>query len=159
MLSAGLEVRMLAKKFALGFGIAVIFPMMIHYGVATFVPEPKWENFYNYEDLQYNQNMTQQERQQAQAQKKQQRQAWKHEQKKFQRMLFSVAAPVGVLAIIFGALMPIQAVGTGLMFGGIFSVLDGYMNYWSELPDGARFISLLVAFGVLVYIGIKKLAK
>jgi hypothetical protein len=45
------------------------------------------------------------------------------------------------------------------MFGGIFSVLDGYCNYWSELPDGARFMSLLIAFVVLIYIGWRKLAK
>ena len=36
---------MLAKKFALGFGIAIIFPMMIHYGVSTFSPEPKWKDY------------------------------------------------------------------------------------------------------------------
>jgi hypothetical protein len=38
---------MLAKKFALGFGIAVIMPMMIHYGVSTFSHEPKWEDRYS----------------------------------------------------------------------------------------------------------------
>ncbi|MFA5039111.1 MAG: hypothetical protein WC732_05460 [Candidatus Omnitrophota bacterium] len=150
---------MLAKKFALGFGIAVIFPLMIHYGVATFVHEPKWEDFHRYEDVRDRQGMSQQEKQQVQAAKKQQREAWRYEQKRFQRALFSVAAPLGVVAIIFGAFIPVQAVGTGLMFGGIFSVLDGYVNYWSELPDGARFFSLVIAFVVLLYIGIRKLAK
>ena len=45
------------------------------------------------------------------------------------------------------------------MFGGIFLLLDGYCNYWSELADSMRFLSLLAAFIVLMYIGYKKLAK
>ena len=36
---------MLAKKIALAFGIAIIFPMMIHYGVSTFSPQPKWKDY------------------------------------------------------------------------------------------------------------------
>ena len=36
---------MLAKKIALGFGIAIIFPMMIHYGVSTFSPQPKRKDY------------------------------------------------------------------------------------------------------------------
>ena len=38
---------MLAKKFGFGFGIAVILPIMIHYGVSTFTPEPKWNDYYD----------------------------------------------------------------------------------------------------------------
>ncbi|MDD5020397.1 MAG: hypothetical protein PHH75_05950 [Candidatus Omnitrophica bacterium] len=152
---------MLAKKFALGFGIAVIFPLMIHYGVATFVHEPKWQDYHRWED-DYRvdrQNMTQQEKQEMADRRKQRQQAWQYDQKQFQRALFSVAAPLGIVAIVLGSLISIQAIGTGLMFGGIFSVLDGYFNYWSELPDGARFISLLLAFIVLVYVGWRKMAK
>ncbi|MDD2866490.1 MAG: hypothetical protein PHO59_04110 [Candidatus Omnitrophica bacterium] len=152
---------MLAKKFALGFGIAVIFPMMIHYGVATFVPEPRWQDYHRMDEaMQMNrQNMTQAEKQQASAKRQKQEDAWRYDQKRFQRALFSIAAPLGIMAIIVGSLVTIQAIGTGLMFGGIFSVLDGYCNYWSELPDGARFVSLLLAFIVLIYIGWRKLAK
>lgn len=39
---------MLAKKFGFGFGIAIILPMMIHYGVSTFTPRPDWKDYYNY---------------------------------------------------------------------------------------------------------------
>ena len=33
---------MLAKKIALGFGIAVIYPLMLYYGVSSFSPPPPW---------------------------------------------------------------------------------------------------------------------
>ena len=45
------------------------------------------------------------------------------------------------------------------MFGGIFSICDGYFNYWSELADWMRFLSLLSAFIVLLFVGYKKIEK
>ena len=36
---------MLGKKIALGFGIAIIFPMMVHYGFATFSAPPTQPKF------------------------------------------------------------------------------------------------------------------
>jgi len=145
---------MLAKKIALGFGIAVVFPMMVHFGVSTFVKEPRWKDYYGcYMDYSRDQSA------QAKADMQRKRELFEERQRVYQRALFSVAVPVGVLVIVLGAILPVQAIGTGLMFGGIFSVLDGYINYWSELPDGARFVSLLLAFIVLVWVGYRKLAK
>ncbi len=148
---------MLAKKIALGFGIAIIFPMMIHYGVSTFVPQPKWEDYRvkNY-TLRYS-DASPEERKALQAESDRLREERRKHEQHFQKYLFFTAVPVGIAAIIIGALLPIQAVGTGLMFGGIFSVCDGYVNYWSELNDGLRFISLALAFIVLVVIDYKKL--
>jgi hypothetical protein len=45
------------------------------------------------------------------------------------------------------------------MFGGIFSVCDGYFNYWSELSAQLKFSSLLAAFIVLLVVGYRKLEK
>jgi len=45
------------------------------------------------------------------------------------------------------------------MFGGIFSVDDGYFNYWSELSAQPNFSSLLAAFIVLLVVGYRKLEK
>jgi len=145
---------MLAKKIALGFGIAVVFPMMVHFGVSTFVKEPQWKDYYG-----CYLGDSRDKSPQARAEWQRRHDMYKDQQKVFQRALFSIAVPVGILVIILGAMLPIQAIGTGLMFGGIFSVLDGYFNYWSELPDGARFISLVLAFIVLVWVGYRKLGK
>ena len=64
--------------------------------------------------------------------------------------------PLGLITIVIGAFLPIPAIGTGLMFGGIFSVCDGYYNYWSELSSLWKFFSLLAAFIVLLVVGYKK---
>ncbi len=36
---------MLGKRIALGFGIAVVFPAMVHFGVSTFVPAPRERDY------------------------------------------------------------------------------------------------------------------
>ncbi len=62
-------------------------------------------------------------------------------------------------AVIVGAFLAVPAIGTGLMFSGIFSVSDGYFNYWSELSAQLKFFSLLAAFIVLLVVGYRKLEK
>lgn len=151
---------MLAKKFALGFGIAVILPMLVHYGVSTFTPMPRWQDYYGYGGY-YAQdnNATPEQKAKLQDERKKKEEAYRNSEKRFQQHLFFVAVPVGIAAIIIGALSSIQAIGTGLMFGGIFTLMDGYICYWSELQDWMRFLSLLAAFIVLIFIGYRKLAK
>jgi hypothetical protein len=136
---------MLAKKIALGFGIAVVFPMLIHYGVSTFVPSPKWQD-YQVPGL-YDPRASLEERAQLQG-----------EQQKKQH-LFAVAVPLGLIALLVGAFLRLPAIGTGLMFGGIFSICDGYFNYWSELADVLKFVSLLVAFALLIFLGYHRLER
>ena len=146
---------MLAKKFGFGFGIAIILPMLVHYGVSTFSPAPKWENAYSNNYYQY-QNATPAEKEKLQIEDNKRQETYRHNRKTFERHLFYVAAPVGVIAIIIGAGLAVQAVGAGLIFGGIFTLIDGYCWYWSELQDWMRFLSLLAAFIVLIGIGYTK---
>lgn len=150
---------MLAKKFALGFGVAIILPMLVHYGVSTFSPAPKWRDRYEHGNYQQYKNATPEEKARLDRERDAREERWRNQQKTFQRHLFFVAVPLGIAAIIIGAVSTIQAIGTGLMFGGIFTLVDGYCWYWSELQDWMRFVSLLVAFVVLIFIGYRKLAK
>jgi len=148
---------MLAKKIALGIGLAIIFPMMIHYGVSTYCPAPKWSD-YNVQG-QFDSQATPEQKLQRQAEQNQKQELRKAAEKRFEQHLFVVAVPLGLAAILFGAFVRVQAIGTGLMFGGIFSICDGYFNYWSELADWMRFLSLLSAFIVLLFVGYKKIEK
>ena len=67
--------------------------------------------------------------------------------------------PLGLITLVVGAFLSVPAIGTGLMFGGIFSVTDGYFNYWSELSAQLKFFSLLAAVIVLLIVGYRKLEK
>ncbi|OPX29106.1 MAG: hypothetical protein B1H08_04580 [Candidatus Omnitrophica bacterium 4484_171] len=148
---------MLAKKFALGFGIAIIFPMMIHYGVSTFSPKPKWKDYQIKNYYERYKEANPQEKKQLRAEKNKLENRREKAEKSFQKHLFFVAVPLGIIAIVAGAFLSIQAIGTGLMFGGIFSICDGYANYWYALGDPLKFASMLLAFIVLISIGYKKL--
>jgi hypothetical protein len=139
---------MIAKKFALAFGIAIVFPAMIHYGVSTFSPEPRWQDYHVTALIDSNS---------AEYQKKDAE--YKAAEKVFEKHLFSVAVPLGLITVIVGAFLGVPAIGTGLMFGGIFSVTDGYFNYWSELSPELKFLSLLAAFIVLLVVGYRKLER
>ena len=140
--------RMIAKKFALAFGIAVVFPAMIHYAVSSFSPEPRWQDYHVTPLIDSNS---------AEYQKKDAE--YKAAEKVFEKHLFAVAVPLGLITIVVGAFLGVHAIGTGLMFGGIFSVSDGYFNYWSELSPKLKFSSLLAAFIVLLVVGYRKLEK
>lgn len=150
---------MLAKKFALGFGIAIILPMLVHYGVSTFSPAPKYQERYENYSYQKYQDATGEEKIKLDKERDAATKRWQEKEKIFQKHLFFVAVPIGLAAIIIGAVSLIQAIGTGLMFGGIFTLVDGYCWYWSELQDWMRFLSLLAAFVVLLFIGYRKLTK
>jgi len=148
---------MLAKKIALGFGIAIIFPMMLHYGVSTFSPQPKWKDYKVENYYARHKRALPEEQKKLEAERNQLQEKKETAEKRFQKHLFFVAVPLGIIAIVIGAFISIQAIGTGLMFGGIFSVCDGYFNYWSALADPLKFISMLIAFVVLLFVGYKKL--
>ena len=147
---------MIAKKIALGFGIAVILPMMIHFGVSTFSPRPKRQDYQVENYYQLHQRATTTKKIELEKEKSQLNKEFKEHKKRFQTHLFLVSAPVGIAAIIVGSVIVVQSIGTGLIFGGIFALLNGYCWYWSELQDWMRFLSLLVAFIILIFIGYRK---
>ena len=150
---------MLAKKFAVGFGVAVLLPMVIHYGVSTFSKEPRWENYYTRHSNYAAQNATLEEKARLQKEDQQREERYQATSKVFAQHLFFVTVPIGIAAIIIGASLAFQAVGAGLIFGGIFALTDGYCHYWNYLQDWMRFLSLLAAFIVIVVVGYIKVAN
>lgn len=148
---------MIAKKIALGFGIAVVFPLLIHYGVSTFVYSPKWPDYQV--QGRFDPSVSAAEKATREAEQERKQQEYKAADRHFQRRLFAVAVPLGLTALAVGAFLSLPAIGTGLMFGGIFSICDGYFNYWSELADGLRFGSLLVAFALLLFLGYRRVER
>jgi hypothetical protein len=154
---------MLARQIAIGFGIAVIFPLLVYYGVATIYKPPQMQ--YAVTALVMPPNPTPEERQkytqdqQAERQEQQKRQEeYKIAAKDFARHLVIIATPLGIAAIFVGAYLPLYAIGTGLIFSGIFTVGLGYWNYWSFLEDWIRFVSLLAGFLILLFVGYYRVA-
>lgn len=150
---------MLAKKIALAFGIAIVFPSMIHFGVGVVNKNPSWQEYQVEDYYEKYQNATPEEKEKLSKDKKQLAKERKDQTKRFQMTLFFVAVPLGLIVLILGAFLPFRAIGAGLMFAGIFSICDGYFNYWSEISDILKFISSFCAFITLVIIGLLKIEQ
>lgn len=150
---------MLAKKIVLIIGIAIIFPMMIHFGVSIFSPKPKWkdyriENYY----MQYK-KASPKEKKVLQAKKKLLEKKKEEASRRFQTHLFYVAVPLGIIVVIIGAFFSTEALGAGLMLGGISSTTNGYFNSWNVLDDRLRFLSALCVFIILIIAAYMKIEK
>jgi hypothetical protein len=147
---------MLARQIAIGFGIAVIFPLLVYYGISTFHPAPKPSS----SPIRIlSTNATPEERKEQADEQRQRQETYRNAAKEFARVLVVVSTPLGVAAILIGAYLSFQAVGTGLILGGIFTVAWGYWNYWSYLDDWIRFVSLIAGFAVLIFIGIRRATR
>jgi putative Ca2+/H+ antiporter (TMEM165/GDT1 family) len=149
---------MLARLIAINFGVAIVFPLLIYYGVSTFSPAPKWTDFH--EAVVYNANATKEEAAARQEKQKAENAAFKEANRVFSLRLLCVAAPLGYAAILFGASQqPAAGFGVGLIFGGIFSVTIGYWSHWEFVEDWLRFLSLLVAMAVLLLVSLWRLRR
>ncbi len=146
---------MLARQIVIGFGIAVIFPLLIHYGVSTFHPAPKYQSFI-INRLAPSGSATPEERKEYQDKQRSDQEAYAAAARAFARVLAMFAVPLGLAALIVGAYLPNLSIGTGLILGGILTVTWGYWSYWSYLEDWIRFVSLLSGFALLLFIGIHK---
>lgn len=167
---------MLARKIILGFGFAVLTPMLIHYGIDVFAPRYSWRASSEADAAIYRRTaeLRQQERRatseaekakiqdqldQLENQRRGRQQARQAQEDQSGRVHFFVGVPLGILVTLIGSFIRVQAVGGGLMLGGIFTFSDGCWSYWTELPSSGRFLVLLVAFAVLLWIGYQRLSE
>lgn len=148
---------MLARQLAIGFGIAVIFPLLAYYGVRTFHAPPVWQEIVTAGSL--NAQSTPEERQATQQKRREQQDTYTARAKDFARVLVIVSAPLGIAGILLGAYLANIAIGTGLILGGILTVAHGYWGYWQYAEDWLRFVALLVALAVLVFVGYRRLGS
>ena len=142
---------MLARQIAIGFGIAIIFPLLVYYGVRTFYPPPVMEPILVGE--QYDAQTAPKERRANQQKQRDRQDAYAAKAKDFARVLIIVSTPLGIAAILLGTYLNNISIGTGLIVGGIFAVAHGYWDYWSNAEDWLRLVSLILALVVLLFVG------
>lgn len=75
----------------------------------------------------------------------------------YKKNVFMIAVVLGLIALIGGIFVSYRSVSGGLMGGGILTLIVGILQYWSELGDTLRFITLGIVLAILIYVGVKKL--
>ncbi len=74
------------------------------------------------------------------------------------RISFIVLVILGLASILVGGLaLKVEAVASGMMGGGVLTLLYAAMRFWGSIQDYGRLFVLGVALVVLVWIGYKKL--
>ena len=149
---------MLARQIVVGFGIAVILPWLILYGLSTVYPEPKPADYYGTPPYATPDGTPAERKAQAEEQRRK-AEAFKTAARNFAHVLFPISTVLGVAAILIGAHLASNAIGAGLILGGIFSLALGYWGHSQYLDDWLRFLSLLAGFGALIFVGLKKLPR
>ncbi len=77
---------------------------------------------------------------------------------KYNRNLFYITAPVGLLMIILGLYLPvsIDAIAGGILLGGILTMIQITMRIFGNLGKWPRVILLGLELILVIWIGIKK---
>jgi ABC-type nitrate/sulfonate/bicarbonate transport system permease component len=139
---------MLALQLVIGVGIALLFPLLIYSGVAVIKAPPKPSGRTNLQ-AETSEEIKQANREQI----ARDQEALRSARVKYAKILFTVMAPAGLAAILGGYLIGINAIGIGLLTGGILCMVYGYAGYWAELPRWMRFLSVLAGLLMLLFIG------
>lgn len=147
----------------MGFGIAVVFPLLIHYGILSFVPIPPYADYFpNYAAL-TRPGATQTEKAKALAQtganEMAQQKAYNEAVRKYDLTTFFATLPFGIAAILAGVFLNAPGIGPGLVFGGLFTLIDCFWSSWGMIDDRLKFIAMLATFILLVVLGYKKSGK
>jgi hypothetical protein len=77
--------------------------------------------------------------------------------KNYSLNVFAILVLLGALSVFAGNFLKGNAVlSNGLALGGVFSFIIASMRYWGSANSGVRVIILLIAFGLLVWVAMKK---
>jgi hypothetical protein len=72
------------------------------------------------------------------------------------KVVFIIALIVGIITLLVGyTILSIEPVGSSLMASGIGAIIYGTIYNWENLGNFGRFLLLLIAFVILVWIAIR----
>lgn len=76
----------------------------------------------------------------------------------YNRNVFVALTALGALTIVIALFSSIpNAVSSGLLYGGVLSLIIGTMRFWSDMDDYIRFVVTGVVLILLITIGVKKM--
>ncbi|MBN2142258.1 hypothetical protein JW711_02920 [Candidatus Woesearchaeota archaeon] len=82
---------------------------------------------------------------------------YKDAQARYNRNLFFILAPLGLIVIIIGIYFWIDYMGAGFMFGGLITLFYATVRYFSDMSKLLRAIVILIELLIIIWLGIKKI--
>lgn len=146
----------IARQIAILLGVAILIPMLVYNGFSSLSTPPKRADYNTV--IPFDPHATPEQRAANAEKQKAGQKVFAIAQTSFAARLMWTAAPLGCAAMLVGGFLPISAIGTGLIFGGLFTATFGNWTQWALVPEWQRFVMLLLAGAVLVVIGLRKTA-
>jgi len=163
------------KEVLLAIAIMILMIFVTYYGINTFFPKYQYEDFCNeFKTAQYIENAEQCEaiggkwdayeiaKPVVEREKEitgycdrdyNCRQDLENANKLRSRYVFFIALPLGIIIILLGMFVfGIEAVGTGIMGGGVGTLIYGSGAFWPYTENWARFLISLIGLVVLVWL-------
>ena len=123
------------KALVMILAVAILLPMTVHTGLKTFNPKPQYSQIVSAKNTQRHE---------------QQRQTYSSKRASYDKTYFYVSLACGLAAILMALLLQLPIIDSGLILGGCFTLVMGYLDYWSDLPQQVRFFSVLAALVILL---------
>ncbi|MFC1728559.1 hypothetical protein ACFLZ7_03790 [Nanoarchaeota archaeon] len=147
-----------AKKWLLAIGIALVFTMFINYGIRTFYEGPNFDEYKPEDCPEGRYPLATEEKETYRAECDE----WENNEfieikDKYETNVFIILVVAGLIGIILGLTLVVDAVSLGLLLGGIITLFIGTIRYWGRLFDYARFVILGAVLALLIWLGYKKL--
>ncbi len=149
------------KESIICFGLALLFPLFVFYTTGLFIksfPQPQSYSIPNYTQR-IQQATEEEEKKNLYSHQMQLRNAYIKHLEAHSQAFFFFSLFMGICAITAGMLICGMGVGSGLILGGILTIIQGYFFYWFYLTEALRFLSLLVGLIILFGIGHIKSVK
>ena len=143
------------KRNILTIAIAIIFALFIGYGIDTFYEAPEWEDYCDRFAEPLGKNITEFEQSQKQCSEE-----FDAATEPYNRNIFVVTLIIGMIAVIVGGVvLHLESVSSGIMAGGVLTLIYGTIRYWGDMHKYLRFVILTIVLIVLIWIGYKKFKK
>jgi len=160
MASEIMHTREFVKQVAIWLSITTLLPLVTYYGSNAFQPPPD-SDLYHTKNRDLEQAMSDaedeknlEERKRLRTQLNQLEDAHDEAVEVYQRRIFWVACPLGLVSLIVGTFLSNQPVGAGLMFGGLGSLTTGCYSYWDKMDGRLRLASLLLSLAIVIVLGL-----
>jgi len=82
---------------------------------------------------------------------------YSNSQQMYNRNIFFILMPIGLLIVILGIYLTIDYIGAGLMFAGLITMFYATIRYFSDMSKVLRAVVVLVELLIILWIGYKKI--
>lgn len=116
----------LVRELVLGFGIAILIPLIAHYVAVIIHPAPPY------------------------ALHRQEPEQYEAERTEYEKIYFYTTTIIGFVALVIGVFINIASLGVGFVLGGLACLTTGFVTYWGQLHNVLKLISLIAALVLIL---------